>query len=63
MCLSSPSAPEAPKPVQEQKQPDFKAQRDARKRRVMQGGSLLTDTSGVALQAQGTQARPTLLGQ
>lgn len=63
MCLSSSSSPQAPAPLQEQKQPDFQAQRDARKRRAMQGGSLLTDTSGIALQAQGTQAKPTLLGQ
>lgn len=63
MCFSSPDTPATPAPVQEAKQPDFQAMRDARKKRALQGGSLLTGDSGIALQAQGTQAKPTLLGQ
>lgn len=63
MCFSSSNTPSTPAPQQESKQPDFQAMRDARKKRALQGGSLLTGESGVALQAQGTQAKPTLLGQ
>lgn len=66
MCLSQPKMemPAPPAPAQESKAPDFQARRDSRRRSAMAGGSsLLTAPSGVSLAAQGSQARPTLLGQ
>ena len=61
MCLAD--APAAPPPVQEARQPDFKAQADARKKRAMNaGGTLLTGPSGIDL-AGANQAKPMLLGQ
>lgn len=62
MCFSSPDI-QTPPPVQEAKQPDFKAQSDARKKRALTGGgTLLTSPTGIDLASQ-NMAKPTLLGQ
>jgi hypothetical protein len=61
MCMSRPNI-KPPDPVQEAKTPDFTAQRDARKKLAMKGGStLLTGPTGIDL-AAGNAAKPTLLG-
>lgn len=63
MCMSRPNIKQ-PDPVQEAKTPDFSAQRDARKKLALKGGStLLTGPSGIDLAAGGNAAKPTLLGQ
>ena len=63
MCMSRPNI-KAPDPVQEAKTPDFTAQRDARKKLALKGGStLLTGPSGIDLATGGNAAKPTLLGQ
>lgn len=62
MCMSRPNI-KPPDPIQEAKTPDFTAQRDARKKLALKGGStLLTGPSGIDL-AGGNAAKPTLLGQ
>lgn len=61
MCMSRPNIKQ-PDPVQEAKTPDFAAQRDARKKLALKGGStMLTGPSGIDL-AAGNSAKPTLLG-
>lgn len=61
MCTSRPKI-QAPDPVQEAKTPDFAAQRDARRKLALRGGStLLTSPTGIDLSGANT-AKPTLLG-
>lgn len=62
MCMSRPNI-KPPDPLQEAKVPDFTAQRDARKKLALKGGStLLTSPTGIDLAATNA-AKPTLLGQ
>jgi len=61
MCFSSHNIPDPPPPAQEGKQPSTDALNRKKRQPVVNGGSYLTSSSGVANGALNTGA-PTLLG-